>query len=96
MRRIYQLSFGLALLFALSVGAAETFAKSGAKRRVISGVVTSIQRDERTFTLREFATDKQYRVQAPAGVTFRDNLSGSLISYEQLLPGRVVRDMTVE
>lgn len=96
MRRIHQLSFGLALLVALSVGSVTTFAKSGAKRRIITGQVLSVQHDERTFILREIGSGKMYRVQAPAGSMVRNNLSGALVNFEQLLPGTLIRDLTVE
>lgn len=96
MRRLNRLIVNIALVIALAAGSAVALAQSSnGKSRAVSGLIVSIERTERVFTLRDLGTGQLYRVHVPAGVTLRTSQPTSVINFEQLLAGMTVRDITV-
>lgn len=98
MKRLNKFVAGLGLVAVLAAGSANVFAKSDtSKPRVISGNIVSIDRDARTMVVRDFATSRELIVRVPAGSQVKtNNYSGASVSFELLLKGMTVRDLTVE
>lgn len=95
MHRLNKLVVSIALVFALAAGSAAFAQTSNAKSRAVTGIIVSIERNDRIFTMRELGTGQILRVQVPAGVTLRTSQSSSVINFEQLLAGMTVRDLIV-
>lgn len=98
MKRLNKFIAGLGLVAVLAAGSSNVFAKSDAsKPRVISGNIVSIDRDARTMVVRDSNTDREVFVRVPAGVQVKtNNYSGASVSFELLLKGMSVRDLSVE
>lgn len=98
MKRLNKFVVGLGLVAVLAAGSSNVFAKSDtSKQRVITGNIVSIDRDARTMTVRDFATDREIVVRVPAGSQVKtNNYSGASVSFELLLKGMTVRDLAVE
>ena len=99
MKRLNKFVAGLGLVAVLAAGSSNVFAKSdtGRQQRVISGSIVSIDRGARTMVVRDYATNREVIVRAPAGAQVKTrHLSGAAVSFELLLPGMFVRELTVE
>lgn len=98
MKRLNKFVASLGLVAVLAAGSANVFAKSDAsKPRVISGSIVSIDRDARTMTVRDAVTNREVFVRVPAGIQVKtNNYSGASVSFELLLKGMSVRDLSVE
>lgn len=99
MKRLNKFVAGLGLVAILAAGSSNVFAKSdtGRQQRVISGNIVSIDREARTMVIRDYATNQDVTVRAPEGTQVKTmNLAGAPISFELLLKGMVVRNLTVE
>ena len=98
MKRLNKFVVGLGLVAVLAAGSSNVFAKSDtSKPRVISGNIMSIDRDARTMTVRDFATDREFVVRVPTGSQVKtNNYSGASVAFELLLRGMTVRDLAVE
>lgn len=98
MKRLNKFVAGLGLVAVLAAGSSNVFAKSDtSKPRVISGSIVSIDRDARTILVRDANTNREVSVRVPEGVQLRtNNYSGASVSFELLLKGMTVRDLTVE
>ena len=98
MKRLNKFVTGLGLVAVLAAGPSNVFAKSDAsKPRVISGSIVSIDRDARTMIVRDSNTNREIFVRVPAGVQIKtNNYSGASASFELLLKGMSVRDLSVE
>lgn len=98
MQRLNKFVAGLGLVAVLAAGSSNVFAKSDApKPRVISGNIVSIDRDARTMIVRDAATNREVSVRVPAGSQVKtNNYSGASVSFELLLRGMSVRELTVE
>lgn len=98
MKRLNKFVAGLGLVAVLAAGSSNVFAKSDtSKSRVISGSIVNIDRDARTIIVRDANTNREVSVRVPEGVQLRtNNYSGASVSFELLLKGMTVRDLTVE
>jgi len=98
MKRLNRFVAGLGLVAVLAAGSANVFAKSDAsKPRVISGNIVSIDRGARTIIVRDSTTNREVFVRVPTGIQVRTNsYSGALVSFELLLKGMMVRDLSVQ
>ena len=98
MKRLNKLVASIGLVAVLAVGASNVFAKSGDSRlRIITGQIVSIDRNARTILVRDAGTGQSFSVQIPEGSLVRTmSLSGAPLTFEQLISGMVVRDMTVK
>ena len=98
MKRLNKFVAGLGLVAVLAAGSANVFAKSDAsKPRVISGNIVSIDRGARTIIVRDSTTNREVFVRVPTGIQVRTNsYSGALVSFELLLKGMMVRDLSVQ
>jgi|SRR5215218_7812608 len=98
MKRLNKFVAGLGLVAVLAAGSSNVFAKSDAsKQRVISGNIVSIDREARTMTVRDSDTNREIFVRVPAGVQIKtNNYNGASVSFELLLKGMNVRELTVE
>ena len=98
MKRLNKFVAGLGLVAVLAAGSSNVFAKSDAPKqpRVISGQILSIDLDARTMIVRDNTTNREISVRVPAGVSVKtNNYSGASVSFELLLKGMTVRDLTV-
>lgn len=96
MHRLNRLIVNIALVIALAAGSVAAHAQtSNGKIRSVTGIIVSIERNERTFTMRHLGTGRIYRVHVPNGVTLRIDQSSTVINFEQLLAGMTVRDLVV-
>lgn len=98
MKRLNKFVAGLGLVAVLAAGSSNVFAKSDAsKPRVISGSIVSIDRDARTMIVRDSTTNREVFVRVPEGVQVKTvNYSGASVSFELLLKGMSVRELSVE
>jgi len=98
MKRLNKFVAGLGLVAVLAAGSSNVFAKSDAtKPRVISGQIVSIDLGARTMIVRDSATNREIFVRVPAGVSVKtNNYSGANVSFELLLKGMTVRELSVE
>jgi hypothetical protein len=98
MRRLNKFVAGLGLVAVLAAGSPNVFAKSDAGReRIINGNIVSIDRNARTIVVRDASTGRTFSVQVPEGLSVRTmSLSGAPLTFEQLITGMVVRDLTVK
>ena len=98
MKRLNKFVAGLGLVAVLAAGSSNVFAKSDTGRqRLISGSIVSIDRDARTIVVRDVNMGQTFSVQVPEGLSVRTlSLSGAPLTFEQLLTGMVVRDLTVK
>ena len=98
MKRLNKFVLGLGLVAVLAAGSSNVFAKSEtSKQRIISGNIVSIDRDARTIVVRDTATNREVFVRVPDGAQIKtNNYSGASVSFELLLKGMTVRDLTVE
>jgi hypothetical protein len=98
MKRLNKFVVGLGLVAVLAAGSSNVFAKSDtSKQRIISGSIVSIDRGARTIVLRDTNTNREVFVRVPEGAQVRtNNYSGASVSFELLLKGMTVRDLTVE
>lgn len=84
----------LSLLALISVGGAEGFAKP--RPRALSGRVLSVDRDNRTLTVRDAETGQALTVHVPEGTLVRTQARGGAgLELEQVLPGLTVRQAIV-
>jgi hypothetical protein len=97
MLRLHKSFVTLSLLVALCASAASASAKPAAsKERFVNGRITSIDIGARTLTLLDASTRREIRVRVPDGVRFRTSHHAyTRVGFEQLLPGMVVRDLSV-
>lgn len=97
MRRLHKLSVTLSLLVALCAGAGSAFASPRAsKERALNGRITNINIGARTMTVRDGSTRRQVNVRVPDGVRFKTSHHAyTRVGFEQLLPGMVVRDLSI-
>ena len=100
MKRLNRFVAGLGLAAVLVAGSSNVFAKSdgnsGARLRIISGQILSIDRNARTMIVRDASTNQTYSVQVPEGAFIRTvTLSGAPLTFEQLIAGMTVRDLAV-
>jgi hypothetical protein len=98
MKRLNKFVAGLGLVAVLAAGSSNVFAKSdNGRQRIINGNIVSIDRDARTIVVRDASTGQTYSVQVPEGLYVRTmSLSGAPLTFEQLITGMVVRDLTVK
>lgn len=98
MKRLNKFVAGLGLVAVLAAGSSSVFAKSDAtKPRVISGQIVSIDLGARTMTVRDYATNREINVRVPSGVSVKtNNYAGAPASFELLLKGMTVRELTVQ
>jgi hypothetical protein len=99
MKSLHKIVATLSLAFAILVaGSASADAKSeGTRQRPLTGTIISIDRASRTMLVRELITQQTYKVQVPAGrlVRTRHNSLAS-VNFEQLIPGMVITETSVE
>ena len=99
MKRLQKAIVSLGVVAVLLSGSSSVFAKKSesSKSRIVGGVVVSVDRTTRTIALREGTSGETIRVKVPAGRYVRTNQQGlALASFEQLLPGMFIRDMSVQ
>ena len=98
MKRLNRFVAGLGLVAVLAAGSSNVFAKADAARqRVIGGQIVSIDRNARTILVRDAGTNQTFAVQVPEGAFVRTmSMSGAPLTFEQLIAGMVVRDLTVK
>jgi hypothetical protein len=98
MKRINKLVVNLSVIFVLAIGASNVFAKpTGAKQRVISGIILDLDRTARTMTVRDTSTNEVFKIQVPEGIYIKTNhQTVALANFEQLLRGMNVRNVTVQ
>lgn len=97
MKRFNKFIISLGIVAALAAGSSSAFAKSqNAKNRIISGSIVSVDRDARTITVRDMSTSQSFKVLIPDGGSVRTtHQTHALANFEQLVPGMIVRDLTV-
>lgn len=98
MKRLQKAIMSFGIVAVIVAGSANVFAKSDtARARVISGAIVRIDRNTRTITVREQATDQEIQVKVPEGSILRTNQVGlNATSFEQLLVGMYIRDVRVQ
>ena len=88
MKKVQRIALGLALLATLVGAGADASAKTGGKRRPMSGIVQSIDLRTRTVEVREQETGRTISVRVPSGTLIRTNSTNQpVVQLEQLLPG---------
>jgi hypothetical protein len=97
MRRLHKSFVTLSLLVALCAFAASASAQQGvSKERFINGRITRIDIGARTLTVLDASTRREIRVRIPDGIRFKTSHHAyTRVGFEQLLPGMVVRDLSV-
>lgn len=96
MKKIRRITLGLALLATLACGGVGASAKNGTKR-VLTGVIQSIDLRSRTIDVREDGTGRVVTVSVPEGALLRTNsINQPLAQLERLMPGMGIRSVTVE
>ena len=88
LKKIQRIALGLALLATLAGAGADASAKTGGKRRPMSGIVQSIDLRTRTVEVRDQETGRTVSVRVPSGTLIRTNSTNQpVVQLEQLLPG---------
>ncbi len=97
MRRLHKLFITLSLIVVLCAGAGSAFANPRvSKERTVNGRITSIDLGSRIMTVRDASTGQEIKMRVPAGMRLRTTHdSYNPVSFEQLLPGMVVRNISV-
>ncbi len=97
MLRLHKSFVTLSLLVALCAFAGSASAKPGvSKERFVNGRITRIDIGARTLTVRDASTRREIRVRIPEVIRFRTtHHTYTRVGFEQLLPGMVVRDLSV-
>ena len=98
MKRLQKAIVSLGAVAVLLSGSSSVFAKKSEspKGRIVSGLVVSVDRTTRTIGLRE-GGGETIRVKLPSGRYVRTNQQGlAVASFEQLLPGMFIRDVSVQ
>ena len=98
MKRLNKFIISLGVAAILAVGSSATFAKSSAsKQRVITGLITNIDRSARIITVKDNKTNETINIQVPVGSYIRTaHQSFAASNFEQLILGMIVRDVAVQ
>ena len=98
MKRLHKAVISFGIVAILMAGSASAFAKSESlKERAVSGSIVSIDRTNRTLTVREQGSKRTIEVKVPTGRYVRTSQAGlSFASFEQLIPGMFLREVQVQ
>ena len=98
MKRLHKAIISFGIVAVLMAGSSSAFAKSDSLReRGVSGSIVSIDRANRTLTIREQGSNQAIQVKVPEGRHVRTSQASlSFAAFEQLIPGMFLRDVRVE